>query len=94
MLWSIGSSVYYAFAIVWPQQVLELYASGHSPLWAGWASLAVGAGLTAGEILGGVFKKKVQWGVRVCFFSGSALLAGMSNNPTPSVPKPSFWNDY
>jgi hypothetical protein len=43
MLWSIGSSVYYAFAIVWPMQVLGMYAPNHSSkMWAGWASLVVG----------------------------------------------------
>lgn len=85
LLWSIGSSVYYAFAIIWPSQVLQLYAVGHSPMWAGWASAVVGAGLTVGEVLGGLAKKKVQWVTRVCFFSGSVLLAAMASC-TPDTP--------
>src|ERR1700759_1170278 len=73
-IWSIDASVYYAFAIIWPDMVNVLYANGRH-LWAGWASCVVAAGITAGIIGPGLFKKKAHWILRVCFFIGSALLA-------------------
>jgi hypothetical protein len=77
MIWSIGASVYYAFAIIWPNMVLGLYADGRH-MWAGWAACVVGGGITLGEILAGLGKRKLHWLIRIVFFSGSALLAGKS----------------
>ena len=28
LIWSIGASVYYAFALIWPQMLAALYADG------------------------------------------------------------------
>jgi hypothetical protein len=75
MIWSIGASVYYAFALIWPSMVLGLYADGDI-MWAGWVSGVVGAGITLGEILAGFTKKRAHIVIRVVFFAGSALLAG------------------
>ena len=74
-IWSIDASVYYAFAIIWPDMVNVLYANGRH-LWAGWASCVVTGGITVGMVGGGLVKKKVHWILRICFFIGSALLAG------------------
>src|SRR5262245_48692960 len=59
LIWSIGASVYYAFALIWPSMVLGLYADGQI-MWAGWASGVVGAGITLGEILAGFTKKRAH----------------------------------
>jgi MFS family permease len=49
---SIGASVYYSQAIVWPEMTTNVYSQGR-PMWAGWVSCLVGLGITFGEILGG-----------------------------------------
>ncbi len=85
-MWSIGASVYYAFAIIWPNMVNALYADQHSSkLWAGWASSVVGAGITAGEVLAGFAKKKLHWCIRGLFFTGCTFLACMATC-TPDTP--------
>lgn len=77
-LWSIGASVYYAFAIVWPTMVLVLYAPAHAddPMWTGYAALAVNGGISFGELLGACQWKWIHHQTRAVFFIGSALLAG------------------
>jgi MFS family permease len=80
-----GASVYYAFAIIWPQMVNTLYSEGHGPMWSGWASGVVGAGITAGEILAGFSKKRMHWVVRFVFPAGALLLACMATC-TPDTP--------
>lgn len=78
-LWGIGASVYYAFAIVWPQMVNTLYANGDVN-WAGWTACAVGAGITLGEIIGsgaGYIPIRTRYQIIFVFFTGSACLAGM-----------------
>ncbi|KAF2101751.1 MFS general substrate transporter [Rhizodiscina lignyota] len=85
LIWSIGASVYYAFAIIWPDMITGLYAEGHGHIWAGWASGVVGAGITLGEILAGFVKKKMHWVIRFIFFTGCALLAAMASC-TPDTP--------
>jgi len=77
--------VYYAFALIWPQMVAALYSQGHGPMWSGWASSVVGAGITLGEILAGVSKKKMHWVVRFVFPAGAILLACMATC-TPDTP--------
>src|ERR1700759_2585761 len=74
-IWSIDASVYYAFAIIWPDMVNVLYANGRH-MWAGWASCVVTGGITVGMVGAGIVKKKVHWILRICFFIGSSLLAG------------------
>lgn len=84
-MWSIGASVYYAFAVIWPDMINALYADQHGVMWAGWASGVVGAGITAGEILAGFAKRKLHWVIRFVFFVGCALLACMATC-TPDTP--------
>lgn len=79
MMVSIGASVYYAFAIIWPNMVNTLYSDGHSTMWIGWASCTTNAGFTLGEICGGVSAKifgKVRYQVMFAVCTSAALLAG------------------
>jgi hypothetical protein len=85
LIWSIGASVYYAFALIWPQMIAALYAEGHGHMWAGFAASVVGAGITAGEILAGFAKKKMHWVIRFVFPAGAGLLACMATC-TPETP--------
>jgi hypothetical protein len=62
-----------------------LYGEEHGHMWAGWASSVIGSGITIGTILGGFFRKHLHWGIRVCFFAGSVLLAAMATC-TPDTP--------
>lgn len=49
---SIGASVYYSQAIIWPEMTTNVYAQGRV-MWAGIVSCLVGIGITTGEIIGG-----------------------------------------
>jgi MFS family permease len=49
---SIGASVYYSQAIIWPGMATNVYSQGR-PMWAGWVSTLVGLGITVGEMVGG-----------------------------------------
>lgn len=53
---SIGASVYYSQAIIWPQMTANVYARGRIE-WAGIVSCLVGIGITFGEIIGGAVAK-------------------------------------
>lgn len=44
VLLGLGAGVYYAFTIVWPQQVAVLYANGDL-MYTGYLSLIVGLGI-------------------------------------------------
>ncbi|CAO2652690.1 Nn.00g021010.m01.CDS01 [Neocucurbitaria sp. VM-36] len=48
---SLGASVYYSKAIVWPQETVNVYAE-RRVMWGGLMTCIVGAGITFGEILG------------------------------------------
>ncbi|KJR86299.1 uncharacterized protein SPSK_02313 [Sporothrix schenckii 1099-18] len=85
LMWSIGASVYYAFAVIWPDMIRALYADQHDILWSGWAAGVVGGGITAGEILAGFAKRRLHWVIRAVFFAGAALLAAMATC-TPDTP--------
>ena len=54
-------------------------------MWVGWSAGAVGAGITAGEILAGMSKKKMHWVIRFVFPAGGILLACMATC-TPDTP--------
>jgi MFS family permease len=58
LLLSFGASIYYAFAIVWPQAVVALYAEGHKNM-IGILSCAAGVPYNAGQIIGGFLCKRV-----------------------------------
>lgn len=53
---SLGASVYYSQAIVWPQMTVNVYAEGRV-MWGGLVACIVGIGITFGEILGGTVAK-------------------------------------
>jgi hypothetical protein len=53
---SIGASVYYSQAIIWPQMTANVYSKGRVE-WAGLVSCLVGLGITFGEIIGGAVAK-------------------------------------
>jgi hypothetical protein len=55
---SLGASVYYSQAIIWPQLTGNVYAQGR-PMWGGWVSCLVGIGITIGEIIAGIVAKPV-----------------------------------
>ncbi|KAF2102444.1 MFS general substrate transporter [Rhizodiscina lignyota] len=87
LMWSLGASVYYANAILWPSMVNTLYASGHGVMWGGWASCLANSGITLGELLvpvGTLFKNK-HWQIRSVFFIGSAFVVSMASC-TPHTP--------
>jgi len=77
LMWSLGASVYYANAIIWPNMVNALYASGHGVMWAGWVSCLPNAAITLGEVfvpLGTMLKNRhIQ--IRVVFLIGSVFVA-------------------
>ncbi|KAK3065124.1 hypothetical protein LTS18_009708 [Coniosporium uncinatum] len=49
----LGASIYYAFALVWPQMVIVLYSDASSPMYGPWLSSLVGLFIILGEIVGG-----------------------------------------
>lgn len=78
---SIGASVYYAFAILWPNMVNILYSDGKSTMWIGWASCTTNAGFTLGEICGGLSAKvfkRVKYQLMAATVTSAAFLAGES----------------
>jgi ATP/ADP translocase len=60
VLSGLGQSIYYAFAIVWPQMVAILYADTVTPIEAAWLSSVSGAGWTCGIIIGGLLAKTIR----------------------------------
>ena len=58
LLLSLGASVYYSQAIVWPQMTSTVYAHGRA-MWAGWVGSLVGLGITIGEMIGGALAEKL-----------------------------------
>ncbi|KAE9365499.1 MFS general substrate transporter [Stipitochalara longipes BDJ] len=57
MLVALGSSVYFAFAIIWPIMVFGLYTSNLTH--GGWLCCISGGAAIAGQITGGLLSKKV-----------------------------------
>lgn len=75
ILSGLGQSIYYAFAIVWPQMVALLYADSVTPIEAAWLSSVSGAGWATGIISGGLVAntiRRIKW---QCFTS--ILLGGL-----------------
>lgn len=67
ILSGLGQSIYYAFAIVWPQMVALLYADTSSPMTAAWISSVSGIGWTAGIIVGGFVATAIRMVKYQCF---------------------------
>jgi len=56
---AICSSLYYAFAIVWPSMVIVLYTDEADPMEGPWLSSVLGMSIVLGEIVGGFLAKKI-----------------------------------
>ncbi|OCK77436.1 MFS general substrate transporter [Lepidopterella palustris CBS 459.81] len=59
VLSGLGASIYYAFAIVWPQMVGTMYADTTSPIATAWLSSVSGLGWVFGVISGGLVARRV-----------------------------------
>lgn len=57
---SLGASVYYSQAIIWPDMAANVYGQGRA-MWAGWVATLVGLGITIGEMIGGSLAKLLGW---------------------------------
>lgn len=55
---SLGASVYYSQAIIWPEMAANVYSNGRL-MWAGWVATLVGIGITVGEMIGGSVAKLI-----------------------------------
>jgi hypothetical protein len=69
----LGASIYYAFAIVWPQMVTVLYSDDGSPMDGPWLSSIVGMCIIVGEIVGGFSAKSIG---HIKYQTSSSLLIG------------------
>lgn len=58
LLLSFGASVYYAYAIVWPQAVIALYSTGQENM-RGILSCAAGVPYNLGQVVGGFLCKRI-----------------------------------
>ncbi|KAF2489786.1 MFS general substrate transporter [Lophium mytilinum] len=84
---SLGASVYYSQAIIWPQMAASVYGNGRTS-WVGIVSCLVGVGITVGEIIGGTFvstnvHRKYQC---ITVISLGTLLLGLMAVCTPETP--------
>lgn len=82
----LGASIYYAFAIVWPQMVAVMYSEGGSPMDGPWLSSLVGLCIVIGEIVGGFCAKAIghlKWQCFVTIVIGGIFFACKS--PLPSL---------
>lgn len=81
---SLGASIYYAFAIVWPRMVFTLYTSDLTH--GGWLSCVTGSAINCGQIIGGAFSRQIgkqRWQlVGAAIFTGAFL--GGAACATPS----------
>ncbi|CAK7203070.1 hypothetical protein SEUCBS139899_005799 [Sporothrix eucalyptigena] len=85
---SLGASVYYSQAIVWPSMAANVYANGRA-MWAGWAGTLVGIGITIGEIIGGTLAKhigKFKYQL-LTLITISTISLGAMTTCTPDTPK-------
>ncbi|KAF2681419.1 siderophore iron transporter [Lentithecium fluviatile CBS 122367] len=84
---SIGASVYYSQAIIWPQMTANVYARGRVE-WAGIVSCLVGIGITIGEIIGGAVAKNFgHWKIQCCcVITLGTLFLGLGALCNPNTP--------
>lgn len=88
MVVALGASIYYAFAIVWPQMVFTLYTSDLTH--GGWLSCVTGSAINCGQIVGGALSRQIgkqRWqltitAVLTCAFLGGAACATPHNQNT------------
>ena len=82
ILSGLGQSIYYAFAIVWPQMVAQLYADGESSSTTAWLSSVSGIGWAAGIITGGLVTtliRRVKYQCFVAIFLGGLFFGCKSS---------------
>lgn len=94
LLLSFGASVYYAYAIVWPQAVIALYSVGQENM-RGILSCAAGVPYNLGQIVGGFLCKRItrlKLQVLVTTTIGTIFLGCKLHPKTPLPPKP-FWSE-
>lgn len=79
---AIGSSVFYAYALIWPMAVAVLYSEQDDSYKATISSLTA-MGIVFGQILGGYFATFVgpKWGTIVTMYISVPLLAAAAYNP-------------
>ena len=84
---SLGASVYYSQAIIWPAMAANVYGEGRI-MWAGWVGCLAGLGITIGEMIGGGLAKAVGWTKWQCVFvfSAGTLLLGCMFYDDVSLP--------
>ncbi|ORY15284.1 fungal trichothecene efflux pump [Clohesyomyces aquaticus] len=85
---SLGASVYYSQAIVWPQLTNNVYAEGRV-MWGGLVSCLVGIGITVGEVIGGGIAKNLgRWKLQcIVVMTLGTLLLGLGAVCKPDTPK-------
>jgi MFS family permease len=79
----VGASMFYAFAVVWPRMVSELYTDPKHVMSAALLSSVQSIGITVGEILSGALARHighVKWQTIFAFTAGGALYAGQSHS--------------
>jgi len=84
----LGASIYYAFALVWPQMVIVLYSDASSPMYGPWLSSLVGLFIILGEIVGGFSAQsigKLRYQCIATLALGGIFFACESTNSTPVV---------
>jgi Fungal trichothecene efflux pump (TRI12) len=75
ILSGLGQSIYYAFAIVWPQMVGLLYVDNVTPIDAALLSCVSGSGWAAGILSGGLVANYIRHIKTQCFIS--VVLGGL-----------------
>jgi hypothetical protein len=86
MVVSLGASVYYAFAIVWPTMVFSLYTSDLT--YGGWLCCVTGCGINVGQLSGGLLARylgKQRTQIVVGSISMGVFLGGTSSVPLASI---------
>lgn len=85
ILSALGASIYYAFAVVWPQMVSILYADSSSPITTAWVASVAGIGWVAGVISGGFFARAlthVKWQCLISTLCGGVFFASKCRRPS------------
>ncbi|PGH27528.1 hypothetical protein AJ80_00769 [Polytolypa hystricis UAMH7299] len=76
----LGAGVYYAFSIIWPQQVANLYGNG-DPIYAGGISVIVGLCIVAGQISAGFLTNYIghnKYQILFSLVTGGGLLGAVA----------------
>ncbi|RDW72199.1 MFS general substrate transporter-28 [Coleophoma crateriformis] len=83
LLLSLGASVYYAMATIWPSMVAVLYTDdGGASMYAGWLNCISGTMIVAGQICAGCFAVaigKTKFQCITVLIIGGALLGAMAS---------------